>query len=92
MRNLIKIAKILRKFFYIFLDVSGILLGVFLTALGLWIVFGRPVSAVAGAVVLFLGISAFFIHLGHYFHLKIAKWLFGPDTYFYKDSRKTDND
>jgi hypothetical protein len=51
-----------KKFFYVFLDISGILLGVFLTLLGAWITAGRPVPVVVGVTVLLLGIAAFFIH------------------------------
>lgn len=67
-----------KRFFYIFLDISGILLGIFLTGLGWWILAGRPVSELLGGIVLFLGIAAFIIHFGHYFNLKIVRWMFGP--------------
>ena len=75
------------RFFYLFLDVSGILLGIFLTVLGAWIVSGRPVAIATGAVVLFLGLCATFIHTGHYFNWKIARKLFGSD-YFMTRSGK----
>jgi hypothetical protein len=83
-----KIAKAFQTFFYTFLDISGILLGVFLTILGAWLVSGRAVSLSWGVVVLLLGVAAFFIHTGHYFHLKIAGWIFGSGEYFHKDEKK----
>ncbi len=48
--------KFVRTFFYTFLDNSGILLGVFLIALGGWIVHGRTISEGWETVVLILGI------------------------------------
>jgi hypothetical protein len=81
------IAKLFERFFYTFLDIMGILLGVFLTALGCWIVAGRSVSVVFGALVLFCGVAAFFIHTGHYFHLRLTRWIFGSGTYFHKDQK-----
>lgn len=86
--NTLKIADFLRTFFYTLLDISGILLGIFLIVLGGWIVSGRAVALGWGVVVLLLGISAFFIHTGHYFHLKIASWIFGSEEYFRKDEKK----
>ncbi len=86
---MVKIITIVKKFFFTFLDISGILLGVFLIGLGVWIIIGRVISVEVGYVITFLGVAAFFIHVGHYFHLTIARWIFGPDTYFYKDSSAT---
>lgn len=54
-----------KKFFYVFLDLSGILLGVFLTLLGGWIAAGGRVPVAVGAIVLLPGVAAFFIHAGH---------------------------
>lgn len=85
---IMKIADFVRTFFYTFLDISGILLGVFLIALGGWIVSGRAVPLEWGLIVLLLGCCAFFIHAGHYFHLKIANWIFGSGEYFHKDEKK----
>lgn len=56
----------LSKVFYLFLDISGILLGIFLTLLGAWIVAGRSVAPATGIVILLLGVAAVFIHAGHY--------------------------
>ncbi|MBS1813387.1 MAG: hypothetical protein JSS87_00765 [Acidobacteria bacterium] len=78
-------AEIVAAFFYTFLDISGILLGVFLIVLGWWIALGHPVSKGIGWVVLALGLCAFFIHTGHYFQLKIVRWIFGSESYFHKD-------
>lgn len=91
---IVVITTVLKKFFYTFLDVSGILLGIFLTGLGIWVITGQVVSEGMGYFIVFLGIAALFIHTGHYFHLTIARWIFGPGTYFYKDSPavKTEND
>ena len=86
---ILKTAEWVRAFFYTFLDISGILLGAFLIGLGGWVVSGRAVSLGWGVVVLLLGIAAFFIHTGHYFHLKIANWIFGSGEYFHKDEKKT---
>lgn len=83
-----KIARAIQRFFYTFLDISGILLGIILAILGAWIVRGGVVSPSWGVVVLLLGIAAFFIHTGHYFHLKIASWIFGSGEYFHKDEKK----
>ena len=74
---IVSIARIVKKSFYTFLDISGILLGVFLIVLGGWILANRAVARAFGGVVLFLGISAFTIYTGHYFHLRITRWLFG---------------
>jgi hypothetical protein len=62
-------ARFTKRFFYTFLDISGILLGVFLVVLGAWVISGRSISEVTGVVVLILGIAAFIIHSGHYFQL-----------------------
>jgi hypothetical protein len=83
------IVSFIRKFFYTFLDISGILLGIFLTISGWWISSGRSVSSGYGGFVLLLGISAFIIHTGHYFHLRITRWIFGSDGYFHKDEKKS---
>lgn len=86
---LLRVARISRRFFYTFLDISGILLGVFLTISGWWISSGRPVSPFFGGFVLFLGVGALIIHTGHYFHLRITRWIFGSGTYFRKDEKRT---
>jgi|GEM_PF-2913354 len=86
---MVKIIAVIKNFFYTFLDISGILLGVFLIGLGAWVITGRIISGEMGYVITFLGVAAFFIHVGHYFHLTITRWIFGPGTYFYKDSPVT---
>lgn len=83
-----RLAGVVKEFFYIFLDISGILLGVFLTLTGLWITSGHAVSGQLGGVILTLGIAAFIIHTGHYFHLRITSWIFGSGTFFHKDEKR----
>jgi hypothetical protein len=82
-----RIAEIVQAFFYTFLDISGILLGIFLIVLGGWVGLGHPVSKAIGWIVMVLGLCAFFIHTGHYFQLKIVKWIFGSESYFHKDEK-----
>lgn len=74
-----------KKFFYVFLDISGILLGVFLTPLGGWITARRPVPIAIGVTVLLLGIAAFSIHAGHYFKWRIARRVFGSDYFLMRN-------
>lgn len=81
-RVLIKIAQFIQKIFYTFLDISGIMLGVFLTWLGYWILSGHVIADWLGTVILIIGIGAFIIHIGHYFSFKLTRWLFGSDGYF----------
>jgi len=81
-RILIKTAQFIQKVFYTFLDVSGIMLGIFLSWLGYWIISGHTLAGWLGIIVLVIGIGAFIIHVGHYFSLKITRWLFGPGDYF----------
>ncbi|OGI79130.1 hypothetical protein A3F19_00315 [Candidatus Nomurabacteria bacterium RIFCSPHIGHO2_12_FULL_37_29] len=73
--------KFFKLSFFKFLDVSGILLGLFLSFLGLFSVMGRDIPGWLGWVVMAIGICAFLLHLGHYFNLKYMRWLFG-DNYF----------
>lgn len=87
--SLLSVARIIRRFFYTFLDISGILLGVFLAVSGWWISSGRSVSPFFGGFVLFLGVAALIIHAGHYFQLRITRWLFGSGSYFHKDEKGT---
>ena len=61
-----KLTDIVKKFFYLFLDVSGSLLGMFLIILGWWLKNGRPVPDIISWVVLGLGIVALLIHASHY--------------------------
>ena len=75
------IFKILKISFFTFLDISGILLGVFLVGLGLWIGAGREAPIWLGWLIFAIGAGAFLLHLGHYFNLKYMRWLFG-DKYF----------
>ena len=84
MKFILGIAKIIKKFFYIFLDISGILLGVFLTWLGWWTVSGGTIPGWLGILILIIGVGAFIIHIGHYFSFKITKWLFGEDYFITK--------
>lgn len=75
------IYKIFKVSFFIFLDISGILLGVFLVILGLAVVLDWQLGEGLGWLILVIGIGAFFLHLGHYFDLKYMRWFFG-DRYF----------
>ncbi len=79
---LVKIAQFIRKIFYTFLDISGILLGIFLAWLGYWTLSGHIIAGWLGAVILVIGIGAIILHTGHYFSLKITRWLFGSGDYF----------
>ncbi len=79
---LLAVALFIRKVFYTFLDVSGIMLGFFLSWLGYWTITGHVVSGWLGVIVLIIGIGALILHTGHYFSLKITRWLFGSGDYF----------
>ncbi len=81
------IYKIFRTSFFVFLDISGILLGVFLAVLGLGLLSGWYITEWMSWVLLLIGICAFFLHLGHYFNLKYMRWLFGSQ-YFIQKSRQ----
>ena len=72
----------LKKFFYVFLDISGILLGVFLAWLGIQMIRGISFPKELGIVILILGICAFLIHLGHYYNWKLREWILGSEDYF----------
>ncbi len=78
------IHKIFRISFFVFLDISGILLGVFLTILGLAIILDWQVAGLIGWLLFIVGICAFFLHLGHYFNLKYMRWLFGSQYFINK--------
>ena len=79
MKNYLKIS------FFIFLDISGILLGIFLIILGLALLFDWQLAREGlGWLVLLIGIGAFFLHLGHYFDLKYMRWLFGKNYFIQK--------
>ena len=78
------IAKFIGKVFYTFLDISGILLGVFLTLTGIWLEYGRSLPGWMGVVLLLIGIGALITHVGHYFSWRITRWLFGPDYFIRK--------
>ena len=79
---LVGISPVVKRFFYVFLDVSGILLGIFLIWLGVKIMKGASFSGELGIVVLILGICAFLIHLGHYYNWKLREWILGSEDYF----------
>lgn len=76
-----KIYKFFKLSFFIFLDISGILLGVFLVILGLLLGTGKIMPEWLGWFTVIIGICAFLLHLGHYFNLKYMRWLFG-EKYF----------
>ncbi len=75
------ILKFLKVSFFVFLDISGILMGIFLTGLGWALLSGWSAPGWLNWVVLLVGVGAFFLHLGHYFDLKYMRWLFG-ESYF----------
>jgi hypothetical protein len=85
---LAEIAVVVRKVFYTFLDIMGILLGVFLILVGWWISTGRDVSGGLGMAILIVGIAAAIIHTGHYFNLRITRWIFGSGTFFHEDESR----
>ena len=76
-----KIFKLFKLSFFVFLDISGILLGVFLFFLGLFADSGREMPEWLGWLIMAIGVCAFLLHLGHYFNLKYMRWLFG-ENYF----------
>ena len=76
--------KIFKVSFFIFLDISGILLGVFLVGLGLAVIFNFKLAEGLGWLILTIGVGASFLHLGHYFDLKYMRWLFGSKYFIQK--------
>ncbi|HEY3127888.1 MAG TPA: hypothetical protein VGL91_00375 [Acidobacteriota bacterium] len=76
--------EIFKRFFYTLLDVSGILLGIFLISLGIWIATGRSVSAAMGLVISTIGVGAFLIHFGHFFEIGIFQVLPSADYFLTK--------
>lgn len=78
--------KIFRTSFFVFLDVSGILLGIFLITLGLTVIIGWHVVGWMGWLLFIIGVCAFFLHIGHYFNFPYMRWLFGS-SYFIQKSR-----
>ena len=74
----------LRNSFFTFLDISGILLGIFLVGLGLAMVMGWSAPGWLSWLVLVIGVGAFLLHLGHYFDLKYMRWLFGSNYFIQK--------
>lgn len=70
--------------FFIFLDTSGILLGLFLIGLGSAVILGWSISEWMGWILFVIGILAFLLHTGHYFNLRYMRWLFG-DNYFLQE-------
>lgn len=75
------------KIFFKLLDISGILLGIFLTISGLAVILDVSLGDWFGYALFIIGIGALYIHAGHYFNLKIARWMFGKD-YFITRSTK----
>ena len=60
------IVEVVKKFFYLFLDISGSLLGVFLMIIGWLMQRGLPLPGFTGWIVFGLGIAALLIHGSHY--------------------------
>ena len=77
-------SKIFKVPFFIFLDISGVLLGVFLTGLGFALGVSITIPQWLGWLVMLIGIGAFFLHLGHYFNLRYMRWLFGKNYFIEK--------
>ena len=71
-RLLLNAADVLRRSFFTFLDISGLLLGVFLVGLGWWSISGRAIQMSGGYLILAIGIAALFAPCGHYFQLKLT--------------------
>lgn len=61
-----KFYKFVAKIFYTFLDISGILLGIFMIVLGLWIKGGKELALWLGWLVFGLGVGAFLLHASHF--------------------------
>lgn len=80
-KNITKLFKFFKLSFFVFLDISGILLGLFLFVFGLFVSTGRVIPEWLGWITMVIGVCAFLLHLGHYFNLKYMRWLFG-DKYF----------
>lgn len=78
------IYRIFKVSFFMFLDISGILLGIFLAVLGLAMILGWQLGEWLGYLILTIGIGAFLLHLGHYFDLKYMRWLFGARYFIQK--------
>ncbi len=76
--------QIFKTSFFVFLDISGILLGVFLMILGLGVILSWHVPVWLGWVLIVVGIGAFLLHLGHYYDLKYMRWLFGENYFLEK--------
>ena len=74
--------------FFKFLDVSGILLGVFLVVLGWWLIRGNNLPIGVGWILLIVGVGAFLTHLGHYFDLKYMRWIFGEEYFVTKKLKR----
>ncbi len=79
-----QISSFIGKIFYTFLDISGILLGILLIGIGWWVMSGRPLPGWSGIIIFMIGIGALITHVGHYFSLRITRWLFGPDYFIRK--------
>jgi len=76
--------KVFKISFFVFLDMSGILLGVFLIGLGFVSGVGLNIPQWLGWLVMIIGICAFLLHLGHYFNLRYMRWLFGSRYFIQK--------
>jgi len=76
-----------KHIFFTFLDITGILLGIFLTWLAVWLIAGFGVPAWAEWVALVFGVGALLIHTGHYFDLPYMRWVFGDDYFVHDRSR-----
>ena len=76
--------KIFKIYFFVFFDISGMLLGLFLLFLGLALILEWQISENIDWLTLTIGIGAFFLHLGHYFDLKYMGWLFGSRYFIQK--------
>jgi len=76
------IIRLIKRFFYLFLDVSGSLLGVFLIVFGWQIASGASLSNSWRLIIVILGIGSLIVHGSHY----IAARRYGSE-YFYTTRR-----
>jgi len=61
-----RIGRIIKNFFYTFLDISGSLLGISLVIFGWWSIDGKPTPVFISWIIIGVGVLALFIHASHY--------------------------
>lgn len=82
-----RLFKYIQSSFYTLLDISGILLGIILMAMGWILKTGQPIPAWAGWMLFALGVAAFLIHFVHF----IVANKRGDTSYFYTTVGKPEN-